>query len=295
MQASGQWHIEHPSRGDNFSIWSLADWHLFNAACLVDRLKEDIEKIRLDPNALWTGVGDYAEFISPSDPRFNPDDVSSEVLASDLGRIGPKYIKAVLDLMRPIAHKCLGLGFGNHEFRYMKEKEQQNLHGWLCLELAKFAGHEIPDLGYSALFDLVFHRHPNIKRWRGPYRTASPPRFGDVFTLRIYQHHGSGAARTSGGKLNGLVAKMREFEADLYFVAHAHEKQDQELPVIGANRDCTHLTEIRRVGVRTGSYLRTYAQGQTGYGEMAGFPPSCLGARAVEICPNERRITKIVL
>ena len=161
-------------------------------------------------------------------------------------------------------------------------------------KLAKYAGHEIPDLAYSALMDLVFVRVPNLKKWRGPTRVRRV-NGNTSYSVRIYQHHGSGAARTSGGKLNTLIAKMREFEADLYFVAHAHEKQDQELPIIGANHDCTHLTEHRRVGVRTGSYLRTYAQGQTGYGEIAGFPPSCLGARAVEISPNECRITKIVL
>ena len=294
MEAAGQFYIEYPSRSDVFTVYALADWHLFNAGCMVKRLKEDIEKIRLDPNALWTGVGDYAEFISPSDPRFNPDDVSDDVTVSDLGRLGIRYIHSVLEIMRPIAHKCLGLGFGNHEFRYMKEKEQQNLHGWLCTELAKYAGHEIPDLAYSALMDLVFVRVPNLKKWRGPTRVRRV-NGNTSYSVRIYQHHGSGAARTSGGKLNTLIAKMREFEADLYFVAHAHEKQDQELPIIGANHDCTHLTEHRRVGVRTGSYLRTYAQGQTGYGEIAGFPPSCLGARAVEISPNECRITKIVL
>jgi hypothetical protein len=44
------------------------------------------------------------------------------------------------------------------------------------------------------------------------------------------------------------------------------------------------------VGVISGSYLKTYAQGVTTYGEQKGYEPTSLGAAWVQIHPESRRL-----
>jgi hypothetical protein len=109
-------------------------------------------------------------------------------------------------------------------------------------------------------------------------------------TFRIYGHHGSGGAATPGGKLNRLLRFMNDFDADIYAIGHVHDVVVKSWPRIGANNACDKLIEIPRIGIVTGSYLRTYTQGSTGYGEVKGYSPVPLGAVAVEIEPHTRKM-----
>jgi hypothetical protein len=62
------------------------------------------------------------------------------------------------------------------------------------------------------------------------------------------------------------------------------------LQVLEANADCTKLTNRTKIGVVSGSYLKTYAQGVTSYGEQKGYEPTTLGAAHVQIRPDTREV-----
>ena len=295
MQLGGVWYYPYTSRRDEITIAALGDLHLFNRGCALTKLTEDIATLRSQKKTIVLGMGDYADYIAPGDPRFDPTILPDNMKIEELGHLGEVYVKAVKKVLKPVSYKLLGLLFGNHEWQYMNRHSQRNLHGWLCTEMSHLAGHEVPDLDYSCRIDVCFVRDPKAER---PYvLTRKHPGGGtcETYRVRIYAHHGHGAARTSGGKLNSLIAKMYEFDADVFFMAHAHEGQDQDKPVMGTDKACQNLVEQRRVGVRTGAYLRTYAKNVTGWGEIKGFPASCLGYRAVRISPDKRRVVGIEL
>jgi len=280
MQFTGKRYIVHGSRKDVFTVWDIADIHLWNSGCDVGKVKRDLKKIENDPFAFWVGGGDFCEYIGIHDKRWDPDSLPAHVKARDLGSLGNKQIHEIRDLFYPIRHKCLGLCLGNHEKKYQIMQEQTHLHSWLCTEL------EVPNLEYSAFFDLGFCRRPRTKE---PQLFNSYPGAGGNGTIsfRFFIHHGAGGATTPGGKLNRLIQFMDYFEAQIYMINHVHGKSGTRIISIGANADCTKLEKKHKLGVICGGYLDTYTQNATTYGEMKGYRPSILGASKVLIEPDK--------
>ena len=283
MEAGGVIYVEHPSRKDWFTLWGTGDWHLWNRACSEKLLDHDLAEIREDPHALWVGTGDYADYIGYHDgKRFDPDCVSERVTIADLGRLGQRQTEEVRDKMKPIASKCCGLILGNHELKYQQTQEQANLHGWLCTELGA------RNFGYSVLFDVIFCRVTGIKTVR--VSRNCPKNCNARHRFRIFAHHGSGFAATPGGKLNRLIRFMNMMEADIYLMGHVHDQTGRRMVEIRADATCENITQREKLGVICGTYLRTYTQGSTGYGEQKGYEPVPLGARFVRIHPDSGQV-----
>lgn len=284
MEAAGKRYIAHPSRTDRIRIWCLSDIHWMNKACAEGHVKRDIQTIADDPHSFWVGGGDYVDFIGYRDKRFDPDSVAEWVTVKDLGDLGKRGMTRVRDMFLPIKNKCLGLLIGNHEKRYELATDHESLHHWLCEELG------VRSLEYCALFDLVFVRS---QRTRKPKLMAERPEYrsGSAVSVRVFVHHGAGYAQTPGGKLNRLVQFMKSFEADLFFCGHVHDHVARKEPTIGANSDCTKLMEHVRLGVVSGSYLKTYSQGTCSYGEQRGYRPTSLGAATARIYPETRELS----
>ena len=282
MEAAGKRYIIHPSRKDEIKIWNLSDLHVGSASCAMDHLKRDIKDIETDPFSFWIGGGDFIDLISYTDgKRFDPDSVPDDIKVKDLGRLGRFSMEKVIKLLDPIKHKCLGCVLGNHEKEYMKRKEQSDLHSFLCVSLG------VPNLMYSALFDVYFQR----AKTKTPYLTMeSREDKCSSKGFRIYIHHGAGFATTPGGKLNKLLQFMDMFDADIYFIGHVHDQTGKRVSVIGADADCKKIVERQKIGVISGSYLRTYTSGITTYGEQRGYRPTILGAATVTIKPETREM-----
>jgi hypothetical protein len=284
MQASGKRWITYPSRNSAISMWCFGDLHLGNQATELDRLRRDIKKVEADPGAFWVGVGDYCDYIGVGDKRFDPACLPDDLLARDLGQLGAHFTKLVRDLFSPIKHKCLGLALGNHETKYQRANQQEHLHGWLCTELG------VPNLGYSALFDVAFVRMTGGSEPKLLFKPPTAKDRGNTFTRRFYIHHGAGAAATPGGKINRLIGFMQAIEADVYIIGHVHDQVAKRLVRLGADEDCTKLTERVKLGVVSGSYLKTYAQDCTSYGEEKGYSPTALGAIRIEVMPDKGEV-----
>jgi len=265
MVPGGQKLIDYKSRKDKFSFWAIGDIHNGNKACAIGRLKQDIAEIKADPHAYWLGTGDYAEFIGYTDKRFDPDAVSEKISICDLRELGLVLMRQVRDLFMPIKEKCIGVLQGNHELKY-ETQFQQRLTAWLAMELGTKC------FDYSTIFDLVFRRG-------GPKGTSRK--------FRVYAHHGAGYAITSGGKLNRLIGFMHRWpKADIVVIGHVHEKMMHKNVPLDGNDKCTSIVQTPQVGIITGSYLKTYSEGVTTYGEQRGYSPVDLGAAAVIIRPD---------
>ena len=288
MEAAGKRYICYGSRSDKIRIWNLSDIHWMSKACAEDDVRADIRKIKDDPYSFWLGGGDYADFIGYTDKRFDPDAVASWVDVANLGNLGRFGMEQIRDLFEPIKHKCLGLLLGNHEKRYELFTQQESLHSWLCTELG------VPNLQYSAIMDVVFVRRCGLRKPVLQWKVLAKNKGNGSRAFRIYCHHGAGFATTPGGKLNKLIQFMQSFDADLFFCGHVHDRTARKEPALGADAACKKLTQRVRLGVIAGSYLKTYQQGTTTYGEQRGYRPTSLGASIVEITPDKNEAFAMV-
>ncbi|MBE3117545.1 MAG: metallophosphoesterase, partial [Candidatus Atribacteria bacterium] len=271
------------------TILYFSDIHWMAKACAEKEVRRTIDRILTDPNCFWIGGGDYSECIGHQDSkRFHPDAVAEWVKLSDLGCLGEKAFKHVGNLFKPIIHKCLGLILGNHEAAHMKYTTQAGLFDGMCRRLsgerdADDGGppHSRLDLSYSALMDLYLvprGKGAPALSWESPKNIRGVP-----VKKRIFCHHGAGYAMTKGGKINRLIRFMDYFDADIYMLGHVHDDLGVRITPLCANEDCTHITNRTKLGVISGSYLKTYAQDVTTYGEQRGYEPVSLGAAWVRI------------
>jgi len=290
MEACGQLYLPYASRTDEFRIWPIADVHYGNRACSVDKWKADIEAIHDDPFSFWFGLGDLGEYISIGDKRFDPRVSGPDVDVSGLGDLGAFLCDRIFDYIHPIAHKCIGLGIGNHELKYYHLKEQLHMHGYLLKRMGRRARRAIFDLQWASMFDLVFVRTP--RRKRPPCLSLEAPA-KQGFTrsvVRFAVEHGTGCSRTRGAKTNKLMSMKDRYDADVYVQAHLHTPQVEPWTTVGADQACRHITAKNRLLLRTGPYLRTYAQGVLTYAERAGYESTTLGATPIHVRPDRHRI-----
>jgi len=250
---------------DRWRLWAIADVHLYNRSCIVSELDALIEEIRTDPHALWVGVGDLADCISPYDPRFDAQEVAPEKRNAFFEKLGRRVVEDLVEKFRPIADKCVGMHNGNHEDKYEVATDQA-----ITMDVAENLGTRY--LGYCSAFDLVF----------------STGRSKVSFV--VWCHHGAGGAQTTGGKINKLKKAMTEvFDADIYIMAHMHEQLDLSLVQLYKDPD-GKILQRKKQGIVTGAYLATYREGTAGYGEKKLYAPVSLGSSAITIVPATRRL-----
>ena len=269
MQSMKPFVVKCRSMKKQWRVWGVGDLHLYNKACVESLVDEMIEEIKNDPYALWIGLGDYADCITAYDPRFDSHEVAPDKRERVAHLMAENILEDLEAKFQPIKKKCLGLLEGNHEKKFDSHARQHE--NPLVETLCDILG--VRYLAYSAAFDLLF-KHGN--------------KSSEAF--KIYVHHGAGAASTTGGKINKLKKMMVEVcDADIYMSAHTHEQIDLNVVYLYQDDEGV-LRQRKKLGVVTGSYLATYRQGSTSYGEMKLYSPVALGSVAVTIVPATRRV-----
>lgn len=249
------------SDGDWY-IYPIGDTHLGTKHCTESDLNKKIAEVRDNPTALWIGMGDYGEFISPKDKRWDGK-VVADWLSEDRDNIAEGQTEYIHKLFKPIADKCIGLLEGNHEDA-MRKFGNVDVQKNLCKRL------EVLNLGYSAWIRLRFTRENSAERHV----------YHCVFT------HGSGWAITPGAKMNRLQRFMNAFDARIYGMGHVHDIITHTVPYLELT-DSNIIRQKERVGAMTGCWFRTYTQGvAASYGEIKGYPPSSLGCPRFVIHPT---------
>lgn len=256
--------ILHYKRSDIFYIYPFGDIHCGTIHCAEAEAKAKRDEIRDTPNAYWIGMGDYGEFITTKDPRWDP---SQKVVAPWLKQdnIAEWQRKWIKELFEPIKDKCIGLLYGNHE-ESLRLYKDDNVHQNICDDL------KVDNLGYSCFIHLSFRRGKETHRVKC------------AFT------HGTGGARTEGGRVNYLKRFMDEFEAQIYGYAHTHH-----IAIQSPDRLCTTdsllIKSQGKVGALTGCWFRTYTQGEiASYGEKKVYGPTRIGCPRFVINLNKGEI-----
>lgn len=283
MEATGCRIVYYGRENAEFSIYDVADVHWLNRGVSKAHLARDIEKIRKDTYSLWVEGGDYADWIFPGDKRFDFSAIDMDVKAVDFSHFAALVSRGIINLFKPIAHKCLGFCVGNHDIKYLSKASEMNIHDEICKEL------KTPNMGYSGWFDIYFVHEAGFKGVTVKISNTPPKKF--TARLRVFVHHGMGAANTAGGKINKLKQLVDMVEADLVMMGHVHEQFAKAFLRLTPNENCTEIGQKVTMGLVTGSYLRTYAPGFTGYGEVKGYSPTTMGATRARYTPSTRKLT----
>lgn len=278
MEFTGIRVIRYSKKDAIFKFWNVADQHFTNRAVAWHIVHRDIELIKNDNYAYFVEGGDYADWHLPSHPYFDAEAFSADFKVNELTRYAAHVSNIIIDLYKPIAHKCLGWAYGNHDHNYFIRHNDMAVHEGICQSL------EVPNLRYSGWMTVYFVLD---KCAISPVMTITktPPK---TFTsaIRIYVHHGKGAASTPGGKMNALRDIVGTVDADLVMTSHLHEQLTKPFTRILPGKNCTEAEARTTMALITGSYLRNYQPDHTGYAEKKALPVTTLGAAFAKYCPE---------
>lgn len=285
MEATGARLILYGKRDAVFQLLPFADIHWGNRGCSKHLLKKDAAELARNPYALWWFVGDYCDWISPSDPRWDAEAIDEEISVKDFPRFAAKLTDGVLKPFRPSKDRCLAVGLGNHELKYFQINQQMIVHDSVCDEL------EAPSIRYSGWFDLYFEYRKNVTK---PIviKKPTPKQINKrgQRRLRVFSYHGYSASITPGAKLTALARMVSQLNTDLAVMAHVHEQMIKPFIRLGVDSNCQEIKQAPIVAMITGSYLRSYCEGFTSYGEIKFYPPTVLGVTKALYTPATGRL-----
>lgn len=208
----------------DIKLVNLGDVHRGDKCCNVDLFHKHIDFIKENEDVYWCSTGDLLNVALKTS--------LSDVYTSS--SLQYEY-DAIVEELKPISHKCLGITTSNHTNRFDKAVGM-SLDKLVCTAL------NVPFLNDFGLL--------NITCGRTSYYVA--------------MHHGCGGGRTRGAKSNELYRLGEVIPGcDLLLQGHTHafEMFVDETPYIDRKRN--KVTYLQSYFVCTGHYLNwegSYAQ-----------------------------------
>jgi hypothetical protein len=266
--------IYNVKKSDIFRIYPLGDIHLLAKACEENKFKAKVKRIAEDPNGLWLGMGDFGDFINPSDPRFDFASLADFLTLKDLADL-PKVTKdRFLDIVKPIAHKCIALIEGNHERAIYKHYER-NIYSEIVTgikELGNFPADKQLALGVYGWIILAFHQSKPGEQKEGSR------------VLKINAHHGFTGGRYAGSKSNTMQRWLQSVDANLVLMGHSHNTEIMVETVETVNA-VGEVVNKNKIGCFTGTFLQSRIKDVSTYSELKGFMPQPLSNVIVTVKP----------
>lgn len=220
----------------------LADYHYADPNSDKDAMKRDIDYVMNHENAFAILAGDLFDCA----------------LKSSLGdvytNLSPmEELKAVTEMLAPIAHKVICAVGGNHEARHYKT----NGIDMTRLMTRQLGIEEV----YSPDTALVFLRFGRDKISSNRHRPM-------LYT--VYVTHGSGGGRKEGGKIQRLVDLSAIIDADIYVCGHTHLPASLKTSFARPSASNNSITYCTKLFVNSAAKLSF-----GGYGDIGGFKPPC--------------------
>ena len=221
----------------------LADYHYADPNSDHDAIRKDIDYVNSHENAYCVLAGDLLDCA----------------LKSSLGdcyvNLSPmEELTAMMDLLKPIAHKILCAVGGNHEARHYRTNGVDMTR--LLMRQLGIEERYSPD---TALLFLRFGKGSAGTHHSRPI----------LYT--IYLTHGSGGGRKEGGKIQRLADYAQIVDSDIYVCGHTHLPASFKTGFArpsAANNSITYCTKL---------YVNCAAKLQYGgYGDTGGFKPPCI-------------------
>ena len=248
---------------DIFKLMILSDLHVQSPEADIIRLKKDLESIKDDDKAYIIGNGDWFDAIVVPDIRYSKtsDDTKTPAIINECA-------DQLESIMSPYRDKILGIGIGNHAWKYVKKCGTDPVL-LLCKTLSTET-HQIKHLGYSGIARFKFEHEVG----------------GGIKNFIYYQHHGWGAGmQTEGGSITKYARHAKNWRAALHVYGHDHHKEFKELPTrLGMASQACKWQEEKEYLVLAGSYLKTFNKlNYPTYSEENGMHPTPLGCVVVSL------------
>ena len=260
-------------RPDLFKIVPLGDVHIGAAACDEQLFRAVVKGIARDDDAYWIGMGDYAEWINVRDRRFNAETLADWISMADLPDLARVQMEYFLDIVNPIAHKCLALVEGNHEIS-IKKFTERDVYREIVSRVKGVGGMASVDklaIGVYGWEQLVFYRSRRKER---------------AHTININLHHGFVGGKLAGSKALNMQRWLWTHNADICFWGHSHNVGIQPEAVEEID-DVGNVRIMIRRGAFTGTFLRTInIDGPSTYSEEKGYFPLPYGGVMAELRPG---------
>lgn len=267
----------------NFNLFPFGDVHigtLLHSQSAFDNFIQIIHDPYHDvKHNIVVGMGDYIEAIDHSDKRF-------DVHSIDLGKIRPdQQIEHFIKKIEPIKKKIVVFLDGNHEYKLLKYFPYVS-------SMSKKLG--VP---YGTYTSVITFQRPHDK--------------GHMF--RMFATHGNGTIssiadsprRVETNLHLSLERKLKHMFGDCAIMAmgHTHKllvaKPRKQLYLsLEEGKEEQHYTESlqaasyihpdHRYYLNTGSFVRLYRKGVSGYAERAMYDPMEMGLPCVRV--RERKI-----
>jgi hypothetical protein len=256
-------------RGDTFTLIPLGDIHIGNVACDEDLFRATVKRIAEDKSCYWVGLGDYADFVNVKDPRFSSDSLSEWIKMTDLSDLARAQRDRFLEIVKPIAGKCMALVEGNHE-RAIKRHYERDIYYEICSGIKEMGGVPADDpiaLGITGWLRLVFYR--SKKRQAGQ-------------TICINLHHGFVGGRLAGAKALNMQRWLWNHDADLVIFGHSHNAMSQ-VEAVEVLNTADNVARRNRKGVYGCTFL-----GPAPYALEKGYFPNPVGYTEIILRPGAK-------
>ena len=256
-------------RADTMKIIPIGDIHIGASACEEDLLRQTVQYI-LDENAYWIGMGDYCDFIQKKDWRFDSDVLADWITMKDLGDLVNAQKNRLIEILAPIAGRCLCLVKGNHE-DFIKKKFERDIYSEIVTEIKKLGGMS-PDeqlgLDYYGWLMLRFRRKGSQERR----------------AIKFNLHHGFVGGKLAGAKALNMQRWLWNHETDVVIFGHSHNTAVQREAV----EYIDHMGNVKtavRVGCYSGTFLKSTNGGASTYSEVKGYFPLPIGGVEIVVKP----------
>jgi hypothetical protein len=186
-----------------------------------------------------------------------------------------------LEIVKPIAPKCLALLSGNHETAILKHYERDvyaNIITAIKEEAKRPANYQL-GMGYSGWLRLVFYWAKNKK--------------GGSALINANLHHGFVGGKLAGGKALAMQRWLWNHNADLVVFGHSHNAGAQREAIEEVDK-ADNIRTTRRVGCYAGTFLRTNSDGVTTYSEQGGYQPLPIGHVEVILTPGREQKVSVL-
>ena len=252
-----------PTDWPHANVYTLADLHIGDAHCDESEVLARVKAVQEDPYGLCVLNGDLMNTAL----RNSVSDVYGEVLSP------MQQITYLVNMLRPIAGKIIGVTAGNHENRVYKS-DGIDVTRLVCREL----GIEEKYAPEGVLIFLRFGTKANpqhVKEGRNPRQWYT-----------IYATHGSGGGRKEGAKAIRLADMAAIVDADVYIHSHTHLPMVMKQSFFRADSSNCTAKQVPKLFVNTGAAL-----GYGGYGQSQEFKPSSVASPIIHLEAKHKRMS----
>jgi len=250
-----------------FVLYVFADTHILAPETDMNKLETHIKLVQnhmaKNPNVFWVHLGDWCDYISPKDKRFDINNPAPSIIEQS---------RKAKQLFRNIKNGCIGTISGNHDHTIMQN------YGDVVRDISEDL--QIPYLGDSGFVKIQMQDSSGIngKRW----------------SYDIFLAHGFGGGRKYGSKINKVQDFAQYIDADFYLVGHFHSFIPIKNLALGITRNGTMRMRPRWF-IQCPAYLEGYPEtDKSNYVSRMLYPPQTTGFTKILISDRDTVFVEMI-